>query len=75
MNVSRNLFDVNPLAAGETLAVHLFAAKSNPLPGTNADQIADGTAALLIIMVIVFNLCLTLPSRWLQYRLLGKNKG
>lgn len=74
MNVSRILFDVNPLAAGETLAVHLFAAKSNPLPGTNADQIADGTAALLILMVIVFNLCLTLPSRWLQHRLLGKNK-
>ena len=74
MNVSRKLFDINPLAAGETLAVHLFAAKSNPLPGTNADQIADGTAALLIIMVIVFNLFLTFPSRWLQYRLLGKNK-
>lgn len=74
MNVSRILFDVNPLAAGETLAVHLFAVKSNPLPGTNADQIADGTAALLIIMVIVFNLCLTLPSRWLKYRLQGKNR-
>lgn len=74
MNVSRILFDVNPLAAGETLAVHLFAVKSNPLPGTNADQIADGTAALLIIMVIVFNLCLTSPSRWLQHRLQGKNK-
>lgn len=74
MNVSRIPFDVNPLAAGETLAVHLFAAKSNPLPGTNADQIADGTAALLIIMVIVFNLFLTIPSRWLEHRLLGKNK-
>ena len=74
MNVSRIPFDINPLAAGETLAVHLFAVKSNPLPGTNADQIADGTAALLIIMVIVFNLFLTIPSRWLQYRLLGKNK-
>jgi len=74
MNVSRNLFDTNPFAAGETLAVHLFAVKSNPLPGTNADQVADGTAALLIIMVIVFNLCLTIPSRWMQYRLLGKNK-
>lgn len=74
MNVSRKLFDMNPLAAGETLAVHLFAAKSNPLPGTNADQIADGTAALLIIMVIVFNLFLTIPSRWLQYRLLGKGQ-
>ena len=72
MNVSRKLFDINPLAAGETLAVHLFAAKSNPLPGTNADQIADGTAALLIIMVIVFNIFLTIPSRWLQKRLLGK---
>jgi phosphate transport system permease protein len=74
MNVSRHLFDVNPVAAGETLAVHLFALKSNPLPGSNADQIADGTAALLIIMVLVFNLLLALPSRWLQYRLTGKNK-
>jgi phosphate transport system permease protein len=74
MNVSRHLFDVNPMAAGETLAVHLFALKSNPLPGSNADQIADGTAALLIIMVLVFNLLLALPSHWLQYRLTGKNK-
>jgi phosphate transport system permease protein len=74
MNVSRHLFDVNPMAAGETLAVHLFALKSNPLPGSNADQIADGTAALLIIMVLVFNLLLALPSRWLEYRLTGKNK-
>lgn len=72
MNVSRHLFDFDPRAAGETLAVHLFAVKSNPLPGTNADQIADGTAALLIIMVLVFNLCLSLPSRWYQKRLLGK---
>lgn len=72
MNVSRQLFDVNPLAAGETLAVHLFAVKSNPLPGTNADQIADGTAALLIIVVLIFNLCLSLPIRFYQKRLLGK---
>lgn len=74
MNVSRYLFDVNPMSAGETLAVHLFAVKSNPLPGINADAIADGTAALLIIMVLIFNLALALPSRWMQNRLLGKNK-
>ncbi|HWJ02866.1 MAG TPA: phosphate ABC transporter permease PstA [Verrucomicrobiae bacterium] len=72
MNVSRHRFDFDPKAAGETLAVHLFALKSNPLPGTNADQIADGTAALLIIMVLVFNLILAVPSRWLQHRLVGK---
>lgn len=74
MNVSRYLFDVNPMAAGETLAVHLFAVKSNPLPGTNADAIADGTAALLIIVVLIFNLVLALPSRWMEQRLTGKNK-
>lgn len=72
MNVSRYLFDVHLTAPGETLAVHLFALKSNPLPGTNADQIADGTAALLILMVLVFNLLLALPSRYLQHRLIGK---
>ncbi|HEX3015157.1 MAG TPA: phosphate ABC transporter permease PstA [Desulfobacteria bacterium] len=74
MNVSNHLFDFNPKAAGETLAVHLYALRANPLPGTNADQIADGTAALLIIMVLAFNLLLLLPSRWLQGRLVGKNK-
>lgn len=74
MNVSRQLFDTNLTAPGETLAVHLFALKSNPLPGTNAAQIADGTAALLIIMVLVFNLLLVLPSRWLQRRFAGTNK-
>ncbi|HVJ49580.1 phosphate ABC transporter permease PstA [Desulfitobacterium sp.] len=73
MNVSRYLFDTNPMAAGETLAVHLYAVKANPLPGTNADAIADGTAALLIIMVLVFNLLLALPSRWMQRRL-GKDE-
>lgn len=73
MNVSRHLFDFDLFAAGETLAVHLFAVKSNPLPGTNPEQVADATAALLIIMVLVFNLCLALPSRRLQKRLIGKN--
>lgn len=74
MNVSRNLFDLNLTAPGETLAVHLFALKSNPLPGTNADQIADGTAALLILMVFIFNILLALPSRYLQHRLVGKKE-
>lgn len=66
------MFNFNLTAPGETLAVHLFALKSNPLPGTNADQIADGTAALLIIMVLIFNLLLAFPSRWLEQRLIGK---
>lgn len=74
MNVSRNLFDLNPFAAGETLAVHLYVVKANPLPGTDAGKIADGTAAVLIIMVIVFNFLLAMPGNWLQMRLLGKNK-
>lgn len=74
MNVSRYLFDVNPMAAGETLAVHLYAVKANPLPGTNADAIADGTAALLIIVVLIFNLVLSLPSRLLERRLNGSKQ-
>lgn len=74
MNVSRYLFDTNPMAAGETLAVHLYAVKANPLPGTNADAIADGTAALLIIVVLIFNLVLSLPGRLMEKRLNGKNE-
>ena len=74
MNVSRKMFDVSPTAPGETLAVHLFALKSNPLPGSGAELTADGTAAVLIIMVLVFNLLLAVPSRWFQGRLVGKNR-
>ncbi|CAA7601789.1 Phosphate transport system permease protein PstA [Acididesulfobacillus acetoxydans] len=72
MSVSRHLFDLRLTAPGETLAVHLYAVQANPLPGTHAGRVANGTAALLVLVALAFNLLLALPSRWLQHRLSGK---
>jgi phosphate transport system permease protein len=51
---SRNYLNLNPFFPGETLAVHLFAFRSeSEVP--DAGQIADGTAAVLLIIVVGFN--------------------
>jgi phosphate transport system permease protein len=50
----RSSLTLNPFAPGETLAVHLFSYRQDSsVPDVN--QIADGSAALLLIMVLVFN--------------------
>lgn len=61
-SVSRFLFDLNPLASGETLAVHLWYVNSEGLI-PDAKRIADGSAALLLILVLVFNLLLVIPTK------------
>jgi phosphate transport system permease protein len=46
---------LNPFAPGETLAVHLFSYRQDAsVPDLN--QIADGTAAVLLIVVLAFNI-------------------
>jgi phosphate transport system permease protein len=51
---SRNYLNLNPFFPGETLAVHLFAFRSeSEVP--DAGEIADGTAAVLLIIVVGFN--------------------
>ena len=70
LSVSRFFPDFNPLAAGETLAVHLWYVQSEATV-PDAKQIAQGSAALLVIMVLVFNLLIALPSQWMQKRLFG----
>lgn len=70
LSVSRFFPDFNPLAPGETLAVHLWYVQSEATV-PDAKQIAQGSAAVLVIMVLVFNLLIALPSQWLQKRLLG----
>lgn len=61
-SVSRFLFDLNPLASGETLAVHLWYVNSEGLI-PDAKRIADGSAALLLILVLIFNLILVIPTK------------
>ncbi|HYF95205.1 MAG TPA: phosphate ABC transporter permease PstA [Symbiobacteriaceae bacterium] len=71
VTASRHFPDLNLRAAGETLAVRIWYVKSEGLV-PDADQIAAGTSALLLIVVLVFNLALALPLYMWQKRRLGK---
>lgn len=70
--VSRQLPDFNVTAAGETLAVHIWYVMAVGLVPDRID-IANGIAALLVITILIFNLCFTIPSRLLQRKILGSN--
>jgi phosphate transport system permease protein len=48
-------FSLNPLFPGDTLTVHLFLLRSEGIQ-RNALQIENGTAALLIVFLLIFNL-------------------
>jgi phosphate transport system permease protein len=56
---------------GATLAVHLWAVQGNPIM-PDARQIADASAAILIMMVLLFNLGVSLPARIWHRRLQGR---
>lgn len=71
--VSRQLPDFDVTAAGETLAVHIWYVMAVGLVPDRID-IANGIAALLVITILIFNLCFTIPSRLLQRKILGSNR-
>ncbi|MDR3559985.1 MAG: phosphate ABC transporter permease PstA [Negativicutes bacterium] len=70
--VSRHLPDFDPLAAGETLAVHMWYVMAIGLVPDRLD-IANGIGALLIITILGLNLMLTLPAKMLQKKLTGSS--
>lgn len=70
--VSRNLPDFDPLAAGETLAVHMWYVMAIGLVPDRLD-IANGIGALLIITILLFNLAFTIPGKILQKKLTGSS--
>lgn len=70
--VSRQLPDPNLLAAGETLAVHMWYVMAVGLVPDRV-EIANGIGALLVITILIFNLVFTIPGRLLQRRLSGTN--
>lgn len=70
LSVSRTFPDFNPLSMGETLAVHLWYVQSEAIV-PDAQDIAKGSAALLLIVVLLFNLLIAIPSRILQKKLSG----
>ena len=55
LSVSRFFPDFNPLKMGETLSVHLWYIGAEALV-PDAKDIAKGSAALLLIVVLIFNL-------------------
>lgn len=71
VTVSRFAPDFNVFASGETLAVRLWYVRSEGLV-PDAMEIAEGTAALLVIVVLLLNLLIGLPSRYLQRKAAGK---
>ena len=71
--VSRHLPDIDLLASGETLAVHMWYVMAVGLVPDRID-IANGIGALLILMVLVFNLALTLPAELLRKRMSGSGR-
>lgn len=65
--VSRHMFDTDLFAGGETLAVHMWYLMSTGLV-PDRDVIADGIGALLILMILTFNLLFTAPAKIIQKR-------
>lgn len=63
VSVSRHLPDFDVMAAGETLAVRIWSVKSEGLV-PDAERIAAGSSALLLLVVLAFNLLLTVPVHY-----------
>ncbi|WP_094605261.1 hypothetical protein SPSIL_003420 [Sporomusa silvacetica DSM 10669] len=68
--VSRSMPDFNLMAGGETLAVHMWYVMAVGLVPDRV-AIADGTGALLIITILIFNLMFTLPGKYIQRKMAG----
>jgi phosphate transport system permease protein len=66
--VSRTIPDFNVMAAGETLAVHMWYVMAVGLVPDRV-AVADGTGALLIITILIFNLMFALPSKYIQRKM------
>lgn len=66
-------YSLNPFLPGDTLAVNLYVFRSqvDPAQVTDASTYADGVAALLILLVLVFNVAARYAARRAVRRLQG----
>jgi phosphate transport system permease protein len=72
LSVSANSpYDVNPFHTAETLAVHLWYTHSESVV-PDVDRIGNGSALVLLIMVLVFNIVARVAGRALTKRLTGR---
>ena len=68
---SSGWFSLNPFLPGDTLTVRLyFLSAENPSP--HAKLIANGTAALLVLLLLIFNLGFRYVANGFNQRLRGK---
>ena len=68
--VSRQIPDLDVMAAGETLAVHMWYVMAVGLVPDRVD-IANGIAAMLVVTILLFNLLFTIPLRLLERKTAG----
>ncbi len=59
---------LNPFRPAETLAVHIWKVNSEGMV-PDARAVADGSAAILVITVLMFNVCARWLSRWVFRRM------
>jgi phosphate transport system permease protein len=72
LSVSANApYDLNPFHTAETLAVHLWYTHSESIV-PDVDRIGNGSALVLLIMVLVFNVLARIGGRALSKRLTGR---
>ena len=65
-------YSFNPLQSGETLAVHVWVLKIIGVPGLkDAQLVADGSAATLLLIVLIVNICAAYFTTRFQQRLRG----
>ncbi|MFZ4656781.1 MAG: phosphate ABC transporter permease PstA [Caldilineaceae bacterium] len=65
-------YSLDPMATGATLAVHIWVLKIVGIPGlADAQQVADGTAAVLLLLMLLINLVTTFLSNRIRRRLKG----
>jgi len=65
-------YSLDPFQTGETLAVHIWVLKIIGVPGLkDAQKVADGTAAVLLLIVLLINI----GAAYLSHRLQKNQKG
>jgi phosphate transport system permease protein len=66
-------FSLNPLTAGDTLTIKLYQLQAEGITA-NAAQVAAGTATLLIILLLAFNLGLRWAAGYINKRITGHTR-
>lgn len=72
-NLASPTCPLNPFRPGETLALHIWASRTEAV-APNAAQIANVSSAVLILMVLVFSIGARALGRHLNHKLTGSAK-